>query len=143
MPQRVQQDTLPCLVPAESSTRQLTSAPAPLTIWLSSLRPLVVWYDDEAAALLADGSRLVRRLKDSGDVEPCEAAIAYSLAELASDMGPSETTHGLLHRLAIHLDPAALGSPSFHQAFESRLMALEPQQTASSDRATNELAALG
>jgi hypothetical protein len=58
-------------------------------------------------------------------------------------MCPSETTHGLLHRLAIHLDPAALGSPSFHQAFESRLMALEPQQTASSDRATNELAALG
>ena len=127
--QRVQQRTLTCLVTAESSTRQLTAALAPLTIWLSPLRHLVVSYGDEAAALLADGSRLVRRLEDSGDVGLGDAAIAYSLAELASDMCPSATTHGLLHRLAIHLDPAALASPSFHLAFECRILVRDSEQS--------------
>ena len=89
IPQRIQQDTLTCLVTAESSPRQLTSVLAPLSIWLSPLRHLVVSYGDEAAALLADGSRLVRRLEDSGDVGLGDAAIAYSLAELALDMCPS------------------------------------------------------
>ena len=86
---RVQQRTLTCLVTAESSTRQLTAALAPLTIWLPSLRPLVVSYGEEAATLFAAASRLLCRLGDSGDVEPAEAPIAYSLAELASDMCPS------------------------------------------------------
>ena len=121
-PQRVQQSTLACPVSAESSAQQLTAALAPLTMWLSSLRPLVVSYGDEAAALFTAGSRVVRRLEDSGDVEPGEAAIAHSLAELAFDMCPSETTHGLLHRLAINFDPAALGSLSFHLAFECRIL---------------------
>ena len=105
-----------------SSTRQVTAVLAPLPIWQSSLRPLVVSYGDEAAALLTDGSRLVRRLEASGDVRLGDAADAYSLAELASNMCPSETTHGLLLRLAIHLDPAALGSPSFHLAFERHIL---------------------
>jgi hypothetical protein len=122
VPPRVQQRTLTCLVTAESSTLQLTSALAPLPIWLSRLRPLVVSYDDEAATLFADGSRLVRQLEDSSGVKPDDAAIASSLAELASDMCPSETTRGLLHRLAIHLDPTALGSASFHLAFECRIL---------------------
>ena len=113
IPQRVQQDTLTCLVTVESSTHQVSAAPASHTIWLSPLRLLAVSHGDEAAALLADGSRLVRQLEDSGDVGPGDAAIAHSLAELASDMCPSETTQGLHHRLSIHLDPAALGSPSF------------------------------
>ena len=113
MPERVQQDTHTRLVIAESSTLQLTDVLVPLPIWLSSPHPLVVSYGDEAAALLTSGSRLVRRFDDFFDVDPGEAAIAYSLAELASDMCPSEPTHGLHHRLSIHLDPAALGSPSF------------------------------
>jgi hypothetical protein len=86
IPRRVHQDTLTCLVRAESSTLQLASALAPLPIWLSSLRPLVVPYGDEAAALFADGSPLVRQLEDSADVGLGDAAITYSLAELASDM---------------------------------------------------------
>ena len=57
-------------------------------------------------------------------------------------MCPSDTTHGLLHRLAIHLDPAALGSPSFHLAFESRILLREPEQSLSSDRAAEDLTAL-
>ena len=89
MPQRVQQDTLTCRVTAESSSRQVTTALAPLSILLSSLRPLVVSYGDEAAALFTAGSRLVRRLEDSGDVEPGDAAVVRSFAELASDMCPS------------------------------------------------------
>ena len=133
IPQRVQQDTLTCLVTAESSTQQLTSALAPLPIWPSSLRPLVVSYGDEAAALPAAGSRVVRQLADSGDVGLGEAAIAYSLAELAPDMCHSETTHGLLHRLAIHLDPVALGCPSFHLAFECRILVRASEQSLSSD----------
>ena len=48
-PQRVHQDTLTCLLTAELSTGQLTSALAPLLIWLSPLRPLVVSYGDVAA----------------------------------------------------------------------------------------------
>ena len=82
IPQRVQQRTLTCLLTAESSTGQLTSALAPFPIWLSPLRPLVVSYGDEAAALFADGSRLVRRLEDSGDVGLGDAAVVCSLAEL-------------------------------------------------------------
>ena len=121
-PQRVQKHTLTCLETAESSTKQRTAALAPLPIWLSSLRPLVVAYGDEAAALLAGESRLVRQLEDWGDVGLGDAAFAYSLAELASGMYPSETTHGLLHRPAIHLDPAALGSPSFHLPFERHIL---------------------
>ena len=89
IPQGVQQRTLSCLVTAESSTLQLTAVLAPLGIWLSSLRPLVVSYGNDAAALFVPGSRLVRRLEDSGDVEPGDAAIASSLAELGSDMCPS------------------------------------------------------
>jgi hypothetical protein len=131
-----------CLVTAESSTRQLTSAVAPLPLWLFPLRPLVVSYGDQAAALFAAGFRLVRRLEDSGDVEPCEAAIAYSLADLASDMCPSETTHGLLHRLAIHLRPAGLVSPSFHLAFECRMLVRDSEPSQSSDRAAETLTAL-
>ena len=139
---RVQQRTLTCLVTAESSTRQLPAALAPLTIWLSRLRPFVVSYGNDAAALLADTSRLIRRLGDSGDVGLGDAAIAYSLAELPSDMLPPETTHGLLHRLAIHLDPAALGSPSFHLAFECRILVRDSEQSLSSDRAAEDLTAL-
>ena len=142
IPQRVQHCTLTCLVTAESSTQQLTSALAAHTIWLSSLRPLVVSYGDEAATLFADGSLLVRRLKDSGDVEPGDAAIAYSLEELASDTCPSETTHGLLHRLAIHLDPAGHGIPSFHLAFECHILVRDSEHSLSSDRAAEDLNAL-
>ena len=131
--QHVQQDTLVGLVTAESSTRQLTSALDPLTIWLSSFRPLIVPYGDEAAALLADRSRLARRLEDSCHAEPGDAAIAYSLAELASDTCPSATTHGLPHSLAIFLDPVALGSPSFHLAFECRILVRDSEQSLSSD----------
>ena len=131
-----------CLVRAESSTRQLTSVPAPLLIWLSPPRPLIVSHGDEATVLLAAGSRLVRRLEDSGDVEPAEVAIAYSLAELAPDMCPSEPTHGLLHRLAIHLDTAALGCPSFHPAFECRILVRDSEQSLSLDRAAEDLTAL-
>jgi hypothetical protein len=65
-----------------------------------------------------------------------------SLATLASDTGPSEPTHGLLHRLAIHLDPAALGSPSFHIAFECRILVRDSEQSLSSDRAAEDLTAL-
>ena len=122
IPQRLQQGTLKCLVTAEPSTQQLTAAHDPLSIWLSSRRPLIVSYGDESAALLTAGSRLDHRLEDSGDVGLGDAAIAYSLAELASDMCPSESTRGLLHRLAIHLEPAALGSPSFHLVFECRIL---------------------
>ena len=75
----VQQLTLACLVTAESSTHQVAAALVPLSHWLSPLRPLVVSYGDDAAALLADGSRLVRRLGFSCDVGPGDAAIAYSL----------------------------------------------------------------
>ena len=132
MPQRVQQHTLTCLVTAESSTRHVTAALTALTIWLSPLRPLVVSFGDEVAALLADGSRLVRRLEDSGDVGLGDAAVAYSRAELALDMCPSETTHGLLHRLAIPLDPAVLGSPSLHLAFECRILVRDWEQSMSS-----------
>ena len=142
IPPRVQQHALTCLVTAESSTHQLTAVLAPLTIWLSPLRPLVVSYGDEVAALLSAGSRLARQLEDSSDVEPGDAAIAYSLAKLASDSCPSETTHGLLHRLAIHLDPAALGSPSFHRAFECRILVQDSEQSLSSDRAAEDLPAL-
>ena len=84
IPPRVQQHALTCLVTAESSTQQLTAALAPLPILLSPLRPLVVSYRDEAAALFAAGSRLVRRLEDLGDVGLGDAAVAYSLTELAS-----------------------------------------------------------
>ena len=86
IPQGVQQRTLNCRLTAESSTGQLTSALAPLPILLSPLRPLVVSYGDEAATLFTAGSRHVRRLGDSGDVDLGYAAITYSLAELASDM---------------------------------------------------------
>jgi hypothetical protein len=79
---------------------------------------------------------------DSGDVEPSEAAIAYSLAELASDPCPSETTTSLLHRLAIHLDPATLGSASFHLVFECRILVRDSGQSLSSDRAAEDLTAL-
>ena len=141
-PPRVQQRTHTCLLTAESSTRQVTAALDPLSIRLSSLRPLVVSYGDVAAALFAAGSRLVRRLEDSCHVEPGDAAIAYSLAKLASDRCPSEPTHGLLHRLAIHLDPAALGSPSFHLAFQCRILVRDSEQSLSSDRAAEDLTAL-
>ena len=133
IPQRVQQRTLTCLVTAESSTRQVTTALAPITIWLSPLGPLVVSYGDEAVALLADGRRLVRRLEDSGDVGLGDSAVVRSLAELASDMCPTETTHGLLHCLAIHLDPAAFSSPSFHLAFECRILVRDSEASLSSD----------
>ena len=86
-----------------------------------------------AAALLAGGSHLVRRLEDSGDVALGDAAVVRSLAELAVDMCPSESTRGLLHRLAIRLDPAALGSPSFHLAFECRILVRDSEQSLSSD----------
>jgi hypothetical protein len=56
-------------------------------------------------------------------------------------MYPSETTHGMLHRLAIHLDPAALGSPSFHLAFECRIHVRDSEQSLSSDRAAEDLTA--
>ena len=140
-PPHVQQRTLTCLVTAESSTCQVTAVHDPLPIWLSPIRPLVVSYGDEAAALFVAGSRLIRRLKDSGDVDPGEATIAYSLAELASDMCPSETTHGLLHRLAIHLDPTALCSPSFHLAFECRILVRYSEQSLSSNKKTLRTAA--
>ena len=57
-------------------------------------------------------------------------------------MCPSETTHGLLHRLAIHIDPAALGSPSIHPAFECRVLARDSEQALSSDQAAEDLTAL-
>jgi hypothetical protein len=57
-------------------------------------------------------------------------------------MCPSETTHGLLHRLAIHLDPAALGSPSLHLAFECRRRVPDSEQSRSSDRAAEDITAL-
>ena len=57
-------------------------------------------------------------------------------------MYPSETTHGLLHRLAIHLDPAALSSPSFHLAFQCRILVRDSEQSLSSDRAAEGLTAL-
>ena len=57
-------------------------------------------------------------------------------------MFPSETTHGLLHRLAIHLDPAALGSPSFHLAFECRILVRDSETSLTSDRAAEDLTAL-
>jgi hypothetical protein len=66
----------------------------------------------------------------------------YSLAELVSDMCPTEPTHGLLDRLAIHLDTAALGSPSFHLAFECRILVRDSEQSLSSDRAAEDLTAL-
>jgi hypothetical protein len=56
-------------------------------------------------------------------------------------MCPSETTHSLLHRLAIHLDPATLGSPSFHLAFECRILVRDSEQSPSSDRAVEDLTA--
>jgi hypothetical protein len=129
-------------VTAESSDHQVTGVLDQLSIWLSPFRRLVVSHGDEAAALFATGSRLIRRLEDSGDVEPGDAAIAYSLAELASDMCHSETTHGLLHRLSTHLDPAALGSPSFHLAFECRILVRDSEQSLSSFRAADDLTAL-
>ena len=72
--------------------------------------------------MFAAGSRVVRQLEDSSDVGLGDAAIAYSLAELASDMYPSDSTLGFLHRMAIYLDPVALGGPSFHLAFECRML---------------------
>jgi hypothetical protein len=129
-------------VTAESSTRRITAVLAPLSIWLSSLRPLTIPYDDLAAALLAGGSRLVRRLEDSCDVVHGDADIAYSLAELAFDMCLSETTHGLLHLLAFHLDPAALGSPSFQLAIECRILVRDSEQSLSVDPAAEDLPAL-
>ena len=70
------------------------------------------------------------------------AAVDVSLAELAFDMCPSETNHGLLHHLAIHLDPVALGSPSYHLAFECRIHVRDSEQSQSSDRAADDLTAL-
>ena len=57
-------------------------------------------------------------------------------------MCPSEPTHGLLHRLAIHLDTAALGCPSFHPAFECRILVRDSEQSLSSDPAAEDLTAL-
>ena len=57
-------------------------------------------------------------------------------------MCPSEPTDGILHGLAIHLDPAALGSPSFHLAFECRILVRDSEQSLSSDRAVEDLTAL-
>ena len=57
-------------------------------------------------------------------------------------MCPSATTHCLFHRLAIHLDPAALGSPLFHLAFERRIHVRVSEQSLSSDRAAEDLTAL-
>jgi hypothetical protein len=57
-------------------------------------------------------------------------------------MCPSETTHGLLHRLAISLDPAALGSTSFHLSFECRILVRDSEQSQSSHRAVSVLTAL-
>ena len=133
VPQCVLQDTLAYMLTAVSSIRQVTAVLDPRTIWLSSLRPLVVSYGDEAAALFAVGSRLVRRFEVSGDVGLGDAAVVRSLAELASDMCMSVTTLGLLHRLAIHLDPAALGGPPFHRAFECRILVRDSEQSLSSD----------
>ena len=70
------------------------------------------------------------------------AAVDVSLAELAFDMCPSETNHGLLHHLAIHLDPAAHGSPSFHLSFECCVLVRDSEQSLSSDRAADDLTAL-
>jgi hypothetical protein len=109
---------------------------------MSPLAPLVVSYGDESVALLTGGSRLVRRLGDSDDVGLGEAATAFSLAELASDMCPSNTTHGLLHRLVIHLDTAALNRPSFHLAFECRILVRDSEQSLSSDRVAEDLTAV-
>ena len=127
-------------------SRRLCNSPLPslpFPIWLSSLRPLVVSHGDEAAALLTSGSRLVRRFEDSGDVRLGDAAVVRSLAELASDMCLSVTTLGLLHRLAIHLDPAALGGPPCHRAFECRILVRDSGQSLTSDRAAEDLTALG
>jgi hypothetical protein len=55
---------------------------------------------------------------------------------------PLETAHDLLHRLAIHLDPAALGSLSFHLALECRILVRDSEQPLSSFRAADDLAAL-
>jgi hypothetical protein len=57
-------------------------------------------------------------------------------------MCPSATTHGLLHRLAIHLDPPPPGSPSFHLSFECRILVRDSEQSLSSDRAAEDLTAL-
>ena len=57
-------------------------------------------------------------------------------------MCPSEPTHSLFHRLAIHLDPAALGSPSFHLALECRILVRDSEQSLSSNRAAEDLTAL-
>jgi hypothetical protein len=57
-------------------------------------------------------------------------------------MCPSETTHGLLYSLSIHLDPAALGSPSFQLSFECRILVRDSEQSLSSDRAADDLTAL-
>jgi hypothetical protein len=57
-------------------------------------------------------------------------------------MCPSETAHGLLHPLAIHLDPAALDSPSLHRAFECRILVPDSGQSLSSDGAAEVLTAL-
>ena len=50
-------------------------------------------------------------------------------------MCPSETTRDLLHRLAMHVDTAAHGSPSFHLSFECRVLVRDSEQPLSSDRA--------
>jgi hypothetical protein len=57
-------------------------------------------------------------------------------------MCPSEPTHGLLHRLAIHLDTAALNRPSFHLVFECRILVRDSEQSLSSDRAADDRTAL-
>ena len=57
-------------------------------------------------------------------------------------MCPSETSEGLLQRLAIHLDPAALSSPSFHLAFVCHILVRDSEQSLSSDRAAEDLTAL-
>jgi hypothetical protein len=41
----------------------------------------------------------------------------------------------------IHFDPAALGSPSFHLAFECRILVRDSAQPLSSDRAAEDLTA--
>jgi hypothetical protein len=57
-------------------------------------------------------------------------------------MCPSDTTHGLLHRLAIHLDPAAHGSPTIHLVLECRILVRDSEQSQSLDRAAEDLTAL-